>query len=681
MHNKKSNHIALVGIALAGALAFGGLSPALADDHASAVTSSDSLATTTAATTTEAPTTETPVTAETPDAAQEAGGGAATTGAATPAALPEHPEWTLDGIDIPSSVVAGDVTLRAKTTGDLEGATYNYVWRYGNTWKKGFWDSSVNQSKDKGNTTQTSWTFRLTRPGTYYLCIDVVSRDGVKRTAKATVRVTAPVWSCAGIGVAGGASAASDGDGYVLRAGQSAEISTKLSGDTEGCTFNYVWRRGDGWKEWDSTVRRTHEQTSETSWNFSPAKVGTYHIAIDVRDRAGVTKTYRTTVRVTDGDWSVTGVSAPTYATVGSTVSFAAKVTGQPAGATYNYVWRLGNGWREWDSTVKRTHGQTTATTGSFKPTKPGTYNLHVDVRSRYDRQLGASGVVKVWGVTGVNARLSGQKIVWRANLGIDVPASEKVTYNYVWRYENSWGAGNWGSTVKQTGSNTSATSCTLDIKSASGGREGMYTLSVDVFDKNGNKVGTKSTKVLYCPSGKTGWQNPKGFYQVSSHNVKPKKAAYGTKFAYMTPSRIAYNATRSQCVEAFVGRAYDYLGTPYMWNYACAPGVGVDCVGLVFQCAYACGMNLGEFNPYDHYATGANGWHSHDAMNLWNYGKIKRVSLGSRRRGDLIFWKGHVAVYLGNDQIIEAPYAGATVRKASLWVYGTPMGVGRMFI
>ncbi|MGO4861295.1 C40 family peptidase [Atopobiaceae bacterium Sow4_H2] len=83
---------------------------------------------------------------------------------------------------------------------------------------------------------------------------------------------------------------------------------------------------------------------------------------------------------------------------------------------------------------------------------------------------------------------------------------------------------------------------------------------------------------------------------------------------------------------------------------------MGVDCVGLVFQCAYACGMDLGEFNPYDHYATGANGWHNHDAMNLWNYGKIKKVSLGSRKRGDLIFWKGHVAVYLGNDQIIEAP-------------------------
>ena len=96
MHNK-SNHVALAGIALAGALAFGGLNPALADDHASAVTGSDSLATS-AATTTEAPTTEAPVTAETPDAAQDAGEGAATTGTATPAALPEQMTLTLTGL-------------------------------------------------------------------------------------------------------------------------------------------------------------------------------------------------------------------------------------------------------------------------------------------------------------------------------------------------------------------------------------------------------------------------------------------------------------------------------------------------------------------------------------------------------------------------------------------------------
>ena len=664
--------IALVGFALVGAFVPRGARIALADDAGVTATSSATTRQEFATTAATAIETDAPATADTGDFG-------------TPeTASTAHPVWTLEGVNAPASIISGDVTLGAKTTGDIEGAVYNYVWQYGDSWKKGDWDSVVNQSEDRQNSTRTSWTFRLTRPGTYHLYVDVVSRDGVKRTASSTLVVVAPKWSCSGVALAAPAAVGPDG-GYTLKAGDSAKVSARLSGDTEGATFNYVWQLGDSWKkgEWGSTVLDTGGQTPDAGWNFSPAKAGTYNLYVDVRDRAGVQRTYKTTVTVTDDEWGVSGVSAPAYAAVGSTVSYGAKVTGQPADATYNYVWQLGDSWKkgEWGSTVLSTGKQTAATTGSFRPTKPGIYNLYVDVKSRYCRQLTAAGSVKVWGITGVDAKLSGHKIVWSANLGVSVPASEKVTYNYVWQYENSWAAKDWSSTVKQTRSNTSAKSCTLDIKSAAGGREGMYTLYVDVFDKNGNKVGTKSTKVLYCPSGKTGWQNPKGFYQVSSHNVKPKKAAYGTKFAYMTPSRIAYNATRSQCVEAFVGRAYDYLGTPYMWNYACAPGVGVDCVGLVFQCAYACGMNLGEFNPYDHYATGANGWHSHDAMNLWNYGKIKRVSLGSRRRGDLIFWKGHVAVYLGNDQIIEAPYAGATVRKASLWVYGTPMGVGRMFI
>ena len=40
---------------------------------------------------------------------------------------------------------------------------------------------------------------------------------------------------------------------------------------------------------------------------------------------------------------------------------------------------------------------------------------------------------------------------------------------------------------------------------------------------------------------------------------------------------------------------AYEYLdaNTPYIWDYACAPGVGVDCAGLVLQCLYATGMDL----------------------------------------------------------------------------------------
>ncbi len=183
--------------------------------------------------------------------------------------------------------------------------------------------------------------------------------------------------------------------------------------------------------------------------------------------------------------------------------------------------------------------------------------------------------------------------------------------------------------------------------------------------DKNGIWVPDMPAKV--------GWQNPYGYYQVSSKSMH-MPAGY-----YATPSRINPYSSRGDCVEAFVNRAWDYIGTPYIWNYSDAPGVGVDCIGLVYQCAYACGMDLGEFNPYDHWITGPGGWHSHDANNMWNYGAIQRLSLGARQRGDLIFWRGHVAIYLGGDRIIEA-YPGY-VRECSLWAHSNPIGVGRIFL
>ena len=188
-----------------------------------------------------------------------------------------------------------------------------------------------------------------------------------------------------------------------------------------------------------------------------------------------------------------------------------------------------------------------------------------------------------------------------------------------------------------------------------------------------------------YATSYKTGYQNPSGYYQLSSKNVYFN--GYGSSFDYATPSRIAKSATRSEAIEAFIDRAYDYRGTDYVWNWSKRPGEGVDCIGLVFQCAYACGMdldggtkNFDDFNPYTHYMTGANGWHSHDADNMWNYGKVQHLSLSQRERGDVIYWPGHVAIYLGNDKIIEA--FGDDVHITSLWSHrSSPTGVMRFFV
>ena len=175
------------------------------------------------------------------------------------------------------------------------------------------------------------------------------------------------------------------------------------------------------------------------------------------------------------------------------------------------------------------------------------------------------------------------------------------------------------------------------------------------------------------------GFQNPSQYYQVSNSSVSIPHLGENI-FGYRTESRIPYNATRLDCVNAMISRAYEYLGTPYVWDYSCAPGVGVDCAGLVMQCLYATGMDLSPMNPWDHYYQGLSGnWHAYYANYMWDQGRFKHVSLSERQRGDIISWQGHVAIYLGNDQIIEA--AGSSVRVNNLWYLGTPRGVLRAFV
>lgn len=128
--------------------------------------------------------------------------------------------------------------------------------------------------------------------------------------------------------------------------------------------------------------------------------------------------------------------------------------------------------------------------------------------------------------------------------------------------------------------------------------------------------------------------------------------------------------------------RTYEYLGTPWVDTYSLEPGNKVDCSGLVLQCLYACGMDMngqcsGDYTTYNHH------WlrrQEHNSMNWYNNSVFKPVSLSQIQRGDVLYCRGHIAIYLGGRRIIDSyPRMGTTVR--GMYGLGSPIGAGRVFV
>lgn len=94
---------------------------------------------------------------------------------------------------------------------------------------------------------------------------------------------------------------------------------------------------------------------------------------------------------------------------------------------------------------------------------------------------------------------------------------------------------------------------------------------------------------------------------------------------------------------------AMKYLGVPYRWGGA-SPSTGFDCSGLASY-AYA---QIGKSVP-------------HYTVAIWN--AFPKVPSSQLQVGDLVFYRGlgHMGIYIGGGQYVNAPQTGDVVKVSSM--------------
>ncbi|KXK58295.1 glycoside hydrolase [Micromonospora rosaria] len=140
------------------------------------------------------------------------------------------------------------------------------------------------------------------------------------------------------------------------------------------------------------------------------------------------------------------------------------------------------------------------------------------------------------------------------------------------------------------------------------------------------------------------------------------RRTAYGA--ATEKPARKAGSAAKeapavSGKAGVAVRYAYGAIGKPYVWA-ADGPN-GYDCSGLTSAAWRAAGRSL-----------------PHNTKMQWN--AVAKISRSELRPGDLVFYRslGHVALYVGDGQVIHAPTFGRHVEKRSVDLM-PPYGYGRV--
>ena len=173
-----------------------------------------------------------------------------------------HP-YSIDGITFSEELgrAGSSIKVGVNVTGKTDGLKYKFVWhKVGADWNASNWGVI---GQDLTSPT-ISWT--LPSAGEYEVYADVVDSNGyISSTSKYKV----VNWSVEGLDVSGEA-----------RSGKPLGLKARVSGDTDGLKYKFVWEKG-GWAKW-GTVGGGSSSASSCEW--TPSEPGEYTLYLDVID-------------------------------------------------------------------------------------------------------------------------------------------------------------------------------------------------------------------------------------------------------------------------------------------------------------------------------------------------------------------------------------------------------------
>ena len=173
-----------------------------------------------------------------------------------------HP-YSIDGITFSEELgrAGSSIKVGVDVTGKTDGLKYKFVWhRAGADWTDANW-GVIGQ-----DLTAPSVVWTLPQAGEYEIYADVVDSNGyISSTSKYKV----VNWSVEGLDVSGEA-----------RSGKPLRLQARVSGDTSGLKYKFVWEKG-GWAKWGTVGGGS---TSSASCEWTPSEPGEYTLYLDVID-------------------------------------------------------------------------------------------------------------------------------------------------------------------------------------------------------------------------------------------------------------------------------------------------------------------------------------------------------------------------------------------------------------